>query len=156
MLFALVIACALADDAVTVFNGTHFVDGWRIINTAGTQIKVVQDEHENSFLWFELRPWDTVRVERSAVLNTKGFNFLSYTIEYNDAAVQKMRFRTRLFSEPYNQQTETELKPYDYLFKAGKEVEIFVPLTNAQVDDRLQVFSLQRIETTDGVVEFRV
>ena len=67
-----------------------------------------------------------------------------------------MRFRTRLFSSKYNQQTETELKPYDYIFKQGITTKVYIPLTILEQQHLFQTFSIQRIETTDSPIEFRI
>ena len=67
-----------------------------------------------------------------------------------------MKFRTRLFSSKYNQQTETELKPYDYIFKSGRVTKVFIPLTITEEPHILQTFTMQRIETTGIPVEFRI
>ena len=109
-----------------------------------------------SFIRSSLRCWDSIRVQRTEAIDTSDYNFFSFDIYYNDNDVKTMRFRTRLFSTEYNQQTETELRPYDYIFKSGMVTKVFIPLTILDQKNTLQTFSIQRIEVTDKPIEFRI
>ena len=138
-----------------IFDGKDFKDSWALINTAGTDIQIKHNE-TSYYLCSTLRCWDTIRVQRSKKIESNEYNFFSYLIYYESKQVQTMKFRTRLFSCAYNQQTETELKPYDYIVKSGKLTKVYVPLTYTNTRNVLQTFSIQRIESTDLPIEFKI
>ena len=103
-----------------------------------------------------MRCWDTIRIQRTEPIDTSSYNFFSFDIFYESDEISTMKFRTRLFSSFYNQQTETELKPYDYIFKSGRTTKVFIPLTIEEEKNMLQTFSIQRIETTGIPIEIRI
>ncbi|ELP85045.1 hypothetical protein EIN_079970 [Entamoeba invadens IP1] len=142
-------------NSYTMFDGKEFLDSWALLNTAGTDIELQKNSTTN-FLAATLRTWDTIRVQRSSPMQTGGQNFFSFEVYYVSDRVKTMRFRTRLFSEEYNQQTETELKPYDYIVKSGVATRVYVPLTIADEKGTLQTFSIQRIEVTDLPIDFKI
>ncbi|EDR29013.1 hypothetical protein EDI_004740 [Entamoeba dispar SAW760] len=51
---------------------------------------------------------------------------------------------------------KTELKPYDYIVKSGIATKVYVPLSYEDEKNTLQTFSIQRIETTDEPITFKI
>ncbi|GAB1222556.1 hypothetical protein ENUP19_0115G0019 [Entamoeba nuttalli] len=142
-------------NAYLIFDGKSFFDSWAIFNTAGLNIELSKNSTTN-YLSAKLRCWDSIYVQRTSSIDTSASNFFSYEIYFKSDQVKTMRFRTRLFSSAYNQQTETELKPYDYIVKSGIATKVYVPLSYEDEKNTLQTFSIQRIETTDEPITFKI
>ncbi|KAL7715048.1 Uncharacterized protein QTN25_007506 [Entamoeba marina] len=123
---------------------------------AGLKINAEKNSSNVIYLKATLSPWDTIRIEKSAVVNTSGYSFISYVVSFEDDDIPKMLFRIRVFSSEYNQQTETELKSNDCRVKSGIETRVYVPLTVEEEKDKLQTFSIQRMETTSKQTNIKI
>ncbi|KAL7716902.1 Uncharacterized protein QTN25_005855 [Entamoeba marina] len=156
MLVFVLFSCVFAADPIVIFENSSFTEGWSLYNTAGLEITVEKNSSGISYLTSDLRPWDTIIVQKTSQVDTSEYSFFSFIVNYEDEEVAKMLFRTRLFSSEYNQQTETELKPYDCRVKSGIETRVYVPLYIEEEDDTLQTFSIQRIETTVGKTQIKI